>query len=88
MSCAYWFAPKTHGDGAYPKNWKGWAAIGAFIVIELGLALALIAFVLPSRAGEPFNTGLIVVWLAAAAAVIAGFYCFTRAKTDGEWRWR
>jgi hypothetical protein len=88
MSGAYWFAPMTHGYGAYPTNWKGWAAIGAFIVIELGLALALIAFVLASRSGEPFNTGLIVVWLATAAAVIAGLYRLTRAKTNGEWRWR
>jgi len=22
----YWFKPKSHGYGASPANWKGWAA--------------------------------------------------------------
>jgi hypothetical protein len=88
MANDYWFFPKTHGYGAYPKNWKGWAAIGVFILAELVLVLALIALVLPSRAGEPLNLALIVAWLAVMAALIVGFYRLTRARTDGEWRWR
>ncbi|HEU4381635.1 MAG TPA: hypothetical protein VFR73_23945, partial [Hyphomicrobiaceae bacterium] len=28
----YWFKPKSHGYGATPANWKGWAAtIGTII---------------------------------------------------------
>ena len=38
----HWFTPKTHGYGAYPTSWKGWALIGAFLAIDLVLVLALI----------------------------------------------
>ena len=37
-----WFKPKSHGYGASPANWKGWAATFAFLLIELVLVWILL----------------------------------------------
>lgn len=88
MTSDYWFKPKTHGYGAYPTNWKGWALIVGFVAADLVLVLALIAFILPSKAQGSMDAGLFVVWLCAMAALVAGFLWLTKIKTDGDWRWR
>jgi hypothetical protein len=40
----YWFKPHTHGYGATPSGWKGWAAIGVFVATVLALSLSLVTF--------------------------------------------
>ncbi|GGA81680.1 hypothetical protein GCM10011491_06250 [Brucella endophytica] len=73
----YWFRPKRFGYGATPTNWKGWAFIGAFVAVNVLAIAALIALEGPVWLVVPIT-------LALTAAIIP----FTKAKTDGEWRWR
>lgn len=82
----YWFKPKTHGYGAYPANWKGWAAI----IVLLALALALVWFILlrPLIAGRVPSVGEFLGFLVADTVLILAFLWLARAKTDGDWRWR
>ena len=37
----YWFKPHAYGFGATPANWKGWAAVGGYLMALLALALPL-----------------------------------------------
>lgn len=80
----YWFKPKTHGYGATPSNWKGWAAIAAF-----GLAQLLLVLLLQSAGADPDKSlGWVLGVVGIMAVVTATFIWVTRIKTDGEWRWR
>jgi hypothetical protein len=82
----YWFKPKTHGYGATPSNWKGWAATGAFIGLILVGTLLLLPWQ-PKGASGPaaWEFG---VWAGAVAVLTLAFIAFAKAKTDGQWRWR
>ena len=77
MTGEKWFRPKRFGYGATPSNWKGWAFMGAFILVVLTVFWGLVHLGVPR-----WVAGLVV--LALAGAIIP----FTKAKTDGEWRWR
>ena len=80
-----WFKPKTHGYGATPKNWKGWAATGAVVAFLIALTLLIIG--VPGGAAKP-DFGMVIVWAVMVAAVVSAFVLFTKSKTDGEWKWR
>ena len=82
----YWFKPHTHGYGATPANWKGWAAVAMFGAVICALSLSLVT--LP--AGMPASA---VAWQAATWAILVAvltlaFIRFCRSRTDGEWTWR
>jgi hypothetical protein len=81
----YWFTPKTHGYGAYPSTWQGWAAVVGFTILIL--VLAAVMAVRPAIAGTVSVTGMLV-WLALSTLLVAGFVWFCALKTDGPWRWR
>ena len=81
-----WFKPKSHGYGAAPSNWKGWAAILAFVAIEIVLALIFIVRPVMAETGPSFVRFL--AWCAISGAVTVVFIKFTMARTDGVWRWR
>lgn len=81
MSDPYWFLPHRYGLGAYPKNWKGWALVAAFVAAIFGLAVALNS---PILTGEPKPLSFLV--LAGVATAIFLFVCWR--KTEGGWRWR
>jgi hypothetical protein len=70
-----WFRPKRYGYGASPANWKGWAFLGAMIVLLWAMIYALV----PGQM-TAFTVGL-VVWLAVVFAVTIG-------KSSGRWLWR
>ncbi|MGO9485560.1 MAG: hypothetical protein ACLPX9_13385 [Rhodomicrobium sp.] len=70
-----WFRPKRYGWGASPANWKGWLAIGVFLVLVLAVNLAL--------AGEP-----LLMQLGALGVLLALFAWIVWKKTEGDWRWR
>ena len=79
----HWFVPKSHGYGASPKNWKGWAALVVFALV--GFALS---FVLLAGNGAPPSPARFELWITAMIAACAGFVWLARRKTDGDWRWR
>jgi hypothetical protein len=81
----YWFKPKTYGYGATPSSWKGWAAVLGFIALTIGVSWLLMA---PSRTGDPPSGGAVLVWLVVMLALTSGFWWLSKAKTDGEWKWR
>ncbi len=81
-----WFKPKSHGYGASPANWKGWAATFAFLLVELVLVWILLLRPI-LETGEP-TLGQFVFWAFCSGALTVGFVWLTKAKTDGEWRWR
>jgi hypothetical protein len=82
----YWFMPKTHGYGATPSDWRGWAAIGAYFAAVLALTLPLMAW----PADMPIGPKIwqIATWAIFVAALTFWFVRFTRVKTDGQWKWR
>lgn len=82
----YWFKPKTHGYGATPSNWKGWAV--TLIAIALIVAATKLVIVDPQAAGVPPSFEAFSIWAAAIAAITAVLVWISRAKTDGEWKWR
>ena len=82
----FWFKPKTHGYGASPTGWKGWALIlGAVLVNFVFMAALLLA---PLIAGEIPGLAPFLLFLVLDAALMIGLLRVVRAKTDGEWRWR
>jgi hypothetical protein len=80
-----WFTPHTYGYGATPSNWKGWAAIAAFIAV---LTVASVVLISPAAGSDAPTTARIVAWLLLVTLLTIGFIGFCRAKTDGQWRWR
>ena len=83
MTDRHWFTPKTHGYGAYPRNWKGWAAILAYGAAMVGGSILVL-----STGGGPPTGERIMLWIASMSALTIGFVWLSRAKTNGEWRWR
>ncbi|MCB2135549.1 MAG: hypothetical protein KDE08_06330 [Rhodobacteraceae bacterium] len=80
------FKPKTHGYGAAPTDWRGWAAIAAFGVAEmavLGLGLGV-----PLLRGMVPTVGLFLFWMAVSVVMTLGFLWWVRRNTEGDWRWR
>lgn len=82
----YWFKPKTHGYGAAPIHWKGWALIGAFVLYVLAVTQVLV--VGPTLLPDGLSVMKLGLWLAAMALGILLFVHLTKKKTDGPWRWR
>lgn len=80
----HWFRPKTHGYGASPVGWKGWAVISAFGLAQTMFALMM----LWPDANLAMYPVRIAVWGALSAIGTLAFLRFCRARTDGEWRWR
>jgi RsiW-degrading membrane proteinase PrsW (M82 family) len=81
-----WFVPKTHGYGAVPKNWRGWAWIAAFLATEL--ALTWFMMVVPAQSGLGPGPLGVLVWLALTGALLVWFISVCQARTEGHWRWR
>lgn len=82
----HWFRPKTHGYGASPSNWKGWAATLAYVVAVLGITWPLI--VLPSKVGSGPGVMQVALFIALSVVLTGVFIQVCKAKTNGEWRWR
>lgn len=82
----YWFKPHTHGYGATPANWKGWAAVAGFVAAICALSMSLATF----PEGMPANavTWQVATWAILVAILTLAFIRFCRSKTDGEWAWR
>ncbi len=82
----YWFKPKTHGYGASPSNWKGWAATLGFVVVTTLVTLPLMVWPAVTHSGP--RLWHVALWCALLIALTVGFMRLCKAKTDGEWRWR
>ena len=83
---SHWFKPKTHGYGAQPANWKGWAATFGFVVIELALVAVLL--VVPALSGGTFSLWRVFVVIVMSGFLTLGFVWLAKVKTEGEWKWR
>jgi hypothetical protein len=83
----YWFKPKTHGYGAYPTHWKGWALTFGFVAVMVLLAGAIFGVPLLVY-GTPPSLPAVTAFAVLEAALVLGFLLFVRGKTDGAWRWR
>ncbi len=74
---AYWFKPKRRGYGNVPATWQGWLSTIGFGLFVGAMAIA--------TNFEVLSTFWCVVIVLMSTAV---FIAFSKAKTDGEWRWR
>jgi hypothetical protein len=82
----YWFKPKTYGYGATPADWRGWAAVAAYIAIVAALSLPLMAW--PADMPTSPRIWQLITWAILVVVLTLGFIRFARAKTDGQWNWR
>ena len=83
----FWFRPKKFGYGATPITWEGWVSTAVFAAVFM---VATLEF---ARTIELVRTGaeaawMIAVYVALMAVALFGFIRFSRAMTDGEWKWR
>jgi hypothetical protein len=69
-----WFVPKRYGYGATPITWQGWALTFGFVLITIGLALAL--------GRHPLQL------FAALIPLLIAFTVICARTTRGGWRWR
>lgn len=81
----YWFKPKTHGYGATPANWKGWAA--TIVVIDFLFGITLLLIGVPGGSSKP-DFGSVIGWAVMVAAVVGAYVLLVKSKTEGEWKWR
>jgi hypothetical protein len=79
-----WFVPKSHGYGATPSTWEGWALVAGFVAV-----IAAAGWLVLARApeGGP-GLGRIAVFFAIVAVLALALSWLARSRTDGEWRWR
>jgi hypothetical protein len=83
----YWFRPKSHGYGATPSSWQGWALVLAHLVLVVGTAVPVL--VLPTINGPPGpELWQVLLWGLVVAVSTWALVRISRAKTDGEWKWR
>jgi hypothetical protein len=82
----YWFKAHDYGYGATPINWKGWAAVAAYLAVVVALTLPLTA--LPTDMPPGPGQWQVATCLVLVGLLTLGFLRFCRAKTDGAWRWR
>ncbi len=82
----FWFRPKSHGFGASPIGWKGWAATLGYAAVEVLITYAVLIAPMGAR-GAP-TMMQVAVWLALVALTTAGFAWLAVHKTEGDWRWR
>ena len=82
----YWFKPKTYGYGATPVTWQGWVVTLAAVAYIIGLTQVLI--IGPLSAGHPPGLLTVLVWAACTVTAVSALVAISRAKTDGEWKWR
>jgi hypothetical protein len=78
----YWFRPRSHGYGATPATWAGWAVTIAVGAVVVGSILAMQLLVGRS------NFVAWMIWAAIVVVVTFWFVRLSRHRTDGEWRWR
>jgi len=82
----HWFVPKTHGYGAAPANWRGWAAVLGFVLATTAISLPLMVW--PALDGTGPSVWQLIGWLILLLGATAAFISLCKSKTDGEWRWR
>ena len=82
----YWFKPRRYGYGVVPKDWRGWLAVVLLIAIDVALTVWLM--VLPTVEMTGPTIVEFVGWVASTGLITLIFVAFSRARTDGEWRWR
>lgn len=82
----YWFRPKSHGYGAAPANWKGWAAIPGFMLAQFALLWPWLLS--PVFAGEEPTVAGLIATFALSVALVIGFIWLCKVKTEGQWAWR
>jgi len=82
MTARYWFRPKRYGLGATPVTWEGWA-VTALAVVFIGVVTWF--FIVATRAP---NLTAVLVWAVLVGAATVALLIVTKAKTQGEWRWR
>ena len=75
-----------YGYGATPSGWKGWAAVGVYVVAILALTLPLLVW--PADMPASPKIWQLVTWAILTSLVTLAFIRFTRMKTDGQWAWR
>lgn len=81
-----WYKPKTHGYGAAPANWKGWAFIALFALYVFAVSAIFVVIPLMQMLELPLIRYIFWAFLVVLGGLI--FVKITAAKTDGAWRWR
>ena len=80
-----WFKPRSHGFGATPTTWQGWAATLGYVAFAVGISLIMIK---PFGGAPRPQFGTVMIWAALVAGATAGFVWLSKAKSDGAWKWR
>jgi hypothetical protein len=79
---ASWFRPKRYGYGATPVTWQGWALT---LAVPAVLAASIVGM---NHYADRSNGAAWLIWGIFVALLAVVFVRVSRARTDGEWRWR
>ena len=82
----YWFKPRRYGYGVTPIDWRGWLAVAILAALDVGLTVWLM--VLPTLDKTGPSLIQFMAWAGLTAVITLVFVAFSKARTDGEWRWR
>lgn len=82
-----WFRPKTYGFGAYPANWKGWAAVLVYVVALTG-EVTLTLSIARSAGDGALSPGWFALGMVGAFVGTAAFIWLCAKKSSEPWRWR
>jgi hypothetical protein len=83
----HWFVPKSHGFGAVPVGWKGWAVTLGYVAVMVAWSIALVSPRAWTGAAAP-SLAHVGIWLIGGAVLTSLFLHVVRSRTKGDWRWR
>ncbi|MCC5958031.1 MAG: hypothetical protein JJU08_01655 [Rhodobacteraceae bacterium] len=65
-----WFKPMAHGSGARPANWRGWAALAAYVGALVLLATHVFGGVMALPMAVVFFVGMSVMMTAGFIVLV------------------
>lgn len=76
----YWFKKKKYGYGWFPGNWKGWAALVAYLVIVTASATVLVNVARSGPKEDAMN--IFILFVPISTALSAGFIylCYKKGE--------
>ena len=80
MAGGAWFRTERTGLAAKPVNWKGWAAIGLYLVADIVAAIICFAVL-------PLSGTTVIIFVVVSLVLTLALVIVAMRKTEGGWAW-